>query len=409
MGKRNRLAATQVAGIVKRAKRGWYPDGGGLYLQISDRGTASWAYRFSFNRKERWMGLGSFDDFGLADARERADEMRKQLKAGTDPLGERDERRLQAQIERARRITFDDAADKFIAAHEPSWKNTKHIQQWHNSLKTYVRPILGPMPVSEIETGDIIRIIEPIWKTKTETASRVRGRIEKVLDWARAHGYREGTNPAAWKGHLELMLPAKGKIAAVKHHPAMPYEELPGFIKQLRAQDAISARALEFTIMTGARTSEVTGATLAEFNMNSKTWTIPAARTKSGKEHTVPLTDRMLEIMQDAKGRNATAAIFVNPSTGMPLSNMAMAELLKGMRPDVSVHGFRSTFRTWLAEQTHFPHDLCELALGHAIKDGVVKAYKRTDLLERRRKMMWQWEVFCNTPHRGQVVPLKRA
>ena len=410
MGIRNRLTALKVQGIIKRGERGFYNDGAGLHLQISKWGTANWVYRYTYRGTTRWMGLGSADDFTLAKAREQCGEQRDKLKAKQDPLAERDAQRLQTRMEAARRCTFDEACDRFIAAHEPSWKNPKHRQQWHNSLQTYVRPILGHMPVSEIETGDVMRCLEPIWKTKTETASRVRGRIEKVMDWAKAHGYRDGENPAAWKGHLANLLPAKGKITKVQHHPAMPYAQVPSFMATLRNAQHVSARALEFTILTAARTGEVIGAKMHEFNLSKRVWEIPAARMKSEHPHTVPLTPRMIEILQDVANRHEGEFAFVNPQTGRKLSDMAMAELLKSLRPDVTVHGFRSSLRDWLAEQTSFPHDLCEMALAHAVKDGTVKAYKRTDLLEKRRALMGAWDQYCGTPRPAcDVVPLRKA
>ncbi len=410
MGQRNRLTALKVQGIIKRGERGFYNDGAGLHLQISKWGTPSWVYRYTYRGTTRWMGLGSADDFTLAKAREQCGEQREKLKAKKDPLAERDEERLQARMEKARRCTFDEACDRFIAAHEPSWKNPRHRQQWHNSLQTYVRPILGHMPVSEIETGDVMRCLEPIWKTKTETASRVRGRIEKVMDWAKAHGYRDGENPAAWKGHLANLLPAKGKITKVQHHAAMPYAQVPGFMATLRNAQSVSARALEFTVLTGCRTSEVIDAKVHEFDLNKRVWEIPAARMKSGSPHTVPLTPRMVEILQDVANRHDRDYAFVNPQTGRNLSNMAMAEFLKAISPNVTVHGFRSSLRDWLAEQTSFSHDLCEMALAHAVKDGTVKAYKRSDLLEKRRALMGAWDQYCGTPRPAcDVVPLRKA
>lgn len=401
----NRLTAL----VVTRAKKpGMHPDGGGLYLQVTKSGAKSWIYRFMLKGKARHMGLGPLSAVSLAEARARATEARKLAKAGIDPIEAQKAEVVRANLESAKAISFKVASENYIEAHKPGWRNAKHAAQWASSLETYAYPVLGNLPVQGIDVALVMRVLEPIWIKKTETASRVRGRIESVLDWATARGYRLGDNPARWRGHLENLLPQRSKVQKVKHHSALPYEEIGSFIALLRQRPAISALALEFTILTALRTSEVIGAQWKEINLGKEEWLIPAERIKGGKEHRVPLSTRAIAILEEmAAGAEPGEEDFVFPATrkGKHISNMAMLTLLKRMkRSDITVHGFRSSFRDWAAERTNYPREVAEMALAHVIGDKVEAAYRRGDLFEKRRRLMDEWERFCGTNTKGGKV-----
>lgn len=389
----NKLSA---AGVAKERAPGLYGDGGGLYLQVAKGGSKSWIFRFMIAGKPRYMGLGSIDTFSLREARERAKEARKLVADGIDPIDARRERVAAARADDAKLVSFSEAAERYIKAHTAGWKNPKHADQWRNTLTTYAYPIIGPISVAKVDTAHIMQIIEPIWTDKTETASRVRGRIESVLDWATARRYRSGENPARWRGHLDKLLPARSKVAKVRHHPAMPYTDLPEFMQRLRALDSISAKALEFTILTAVRTSEAVGATEAEIDFRAKVLTIPAERMKANRPHRVPLSDRALEILKTTPREANNPYVFPGAKRGKPLSNMAMLELLQGMggTEGLTVHGFRSTFRDWAAERSRCPREIAEAALAHVVKDKTEAAYQRGDLLEKRRRLMAAWGAF---------------
>lgn len=397
-----------VQKVLALDERGWHPDGGGLYLQVSAYGTKSWVFRYTFQGRPRWMGLGSVDDVRLSDARALRDDARLLLAKKIDPLAERGQQREEARQKAASRITFGRAADKYLAAHESAWKNAKHRQQWHTTLRQYVLPTLGQLPVNEITMSDVLRVVDPIWRSKPETASRVRGRIETVLDWAKAHGYRTGENPARWAGNLKHALPAKAKVHKVKHHNALHYNELPGFLAELRQRDGVAPMALEFTVLTGSRTNEVIGANWSEIDTKARVWNVPGDRMKSGKDHTVPLTPRAFDIICEAMRQTGGPFLFTNVRSGKSLSHAAMAKVLRGMRPDATVHGMRSAFSTWVAEQTAFPVDVREAALAHTNKDRVAAAYQRGPMLDKRRKLMESWERFATTPTSGDLVPLRK-
>ena len=340
------------------------------------------------------MGLGTYPEIGLASAREIAEECRKAVKQGIDPVEARKKGGL-AQNGAPPTITFAEAAERFVAAHETSWKNAKHRQQWRNTLSTYATPKIGAMDVAAIATEDVLRVLEPIWKAMPETALRVRGRIENVLDWCRARKYRDGANPALWRGHLKHLLPARKKKGNVRHHPAMLWREVPDFMAVLRANSSISARALEFTILTAARTSESTLATHDEFDLDEKVWQVPAARMKASVEHRVPLSKRASEIVAGIPRSDGAGYVFPGARQGRPLSSMAMLELLRGLRPGLTVHGFRSSFRDWVAEATDFPSEVAEMALAHTIESDVERAYRRGDLFQKRRSLMGAWADYC--------------
>jgi len=404
----HKLSAAKVARLTKPGR---YGDGAGLWLQVAAGGSRSWLFRFMRDGKAREMGLGPLQAVTLAEARERAREARRQLVDGIDPIEARDAARKAALIEAASTVTFREAAERYIAANETGWKNAKHRAQWRSTLDRYAYPVIGALPVAAVDTGLVLKVIEPIWATKPETAGRVRGRIESVLDWCTVRGHRHGDNPARWRGHLAKILPARKKTATVRHHPAMPYTDLPAFMADLRERDSVSAWALEWTVLTAARTSETTGARISEIDVAARVWNVPGERMKSGRPHRVPLCDRALEIFAAVPRDGAgDGYLFPGAKRGRPLSNMAMLELLRGMTGGAfTVHGFRSSFRDWAAEATSYPAEVAEMALAHRIGDETERAYRRGDVLAKRRKLMDAWSAFCNSPRTAgaDVVPIK--
>jgi len=373
-----------------------YADGAGLYLQISGDGerviAKSWIYRFTLRGRTREMGLGSATTFGLAEARTKAKECRQLLYDGIDPIDARKVEKARSVLETARAMTFKECAEKYIAAHKAGWRNAKHASQWNATLRTYAEPVIGKLAVQSIDTALVMKVLEPIWSTKSETAGRLRGRIEAILDWATVRGFRAGDNPARWRGHLDKLLPSKAKLRKVKHHAALPYADLPTFMAQLRKEEGVAARALEFLILTAARTGEVIGTMPSE--IDGEIWTIPVERMKAGKEHRVPLSKPALALLK----KMAADSVFVFPGgkIGKPLSNMAMLKLLERMGyPELTAHGFRSTFRDWAAECTTYPSEVAEIALAHAIDNKVEAAYRRGDLFNKRIALMNDWAEFC--------------
>jgi integrase len=407
---------------VERAKRpGWYADGDGLYLQVTAEGGKSWSYRFMLNRRSREMGLGPLHVISLSEARAKATQCRRMLLDGIDPIEARKAERDRARLEAANSITFKECAAAYIKANKAGWRTEKHAELWTNTMATYVEPIIGALPVQSIDTGLVMRVLEqevrkqpgepaePLWTAKPETAGRVRGRMEAILAWATVRGFRRGENPARWRGHLDQLLPAQSKVAKVEHHAALPYAEIGPFLASLRAQEGIAARALEFAILTAARTGEVIGAKWDEIDMDAKTWTIPAGRMKGGREHRVPLSPAAAVLVEKMKASRTGEFVFPSLRADRPLSNMAMLVLLRRMkREDVTVHGFRSTFRDWAAEQTAFPSEVVEMALAHAVGNKVEAAYRRGDLFEKRRKLMDAWAGYCAAPApAGKVVAIR--
>jgi integrase len=402
---RNAKPLTAVA-VGKLTKPGRYAVGDGAYLQIATGGTRSWLFRYKRDGKARHMGLGPYSLLTLAEAREKARQARRALLEGIDPLEAKAARRARVRLDAARRMSFRQCAERMIASHEAAWKNPKHRAQWKATLATYVYPVFGDLSVAAVDTVLVQKALDPIWRTKPETAGRVRGRIEAVLDWAKVHQYREGENPARWRGHLDKLLPNRRKVRAVKNHAALPYPELPAFMEELRKRTSVSARALEFAILTAARTSEVIGATWAEIDLKSHVWMIPAHRMKAGKEHRVPLPDRALEVLRSLPREGDF--VFMGGRAGKPLSNMALLELMRGMKPGFVPHGFRSTFRDWAADTTAYPSEVVEMALAHAIESKVEAAYRRSDLFEKRRRLMADWASYCAGAARGgEVVPIR--
>lgn len=402
---------------------GLYADGGNLYLQVSQEGTKSWLFRFMIAGRARKMGLGSADYVPLAEARKKAAAAYGLLIDGVDPIDERDQRRAliadqvaHQKAERSRQKTFKQCAEAFIANKKAGWKNPKSEAQWTSSLKTYAYPFIGDLRAADIDLSHVKDVLEPIWRTKTETANRVRGRIEMILNWAAVHNYRSGENPARWRGHLDMILSARSEVAPVKHHEALPYSDIPKFMADLRKRDSISARALEYTILTAVRTSDTIGGVRTEVDEKDKVWTIPAARLKGKKgkrktNHTVPLSKAAFTILEMVP--HDDKHLFAGGKEGQSLSNMAMAELLKSMGyGSITVHGFRSTFRDWAAEKTAYPNEMCELALAHVVSDKVEAAYRRGDMREKRRRLMEDWAKFCASPaaaKAGNVVSIRAA
>jgi integrase len=399
-----------------------HADGGGLYLQVTTSKDGkqinkSWLLRFTLTGRERQMGLGSLNTIGLSEAREEAERCRKLLKQGRDPIEARNAKHAAQQTQKAKSVTFESCATRYMAVHEAGWRNAIHRRQWRNTLATYVYPVIGNLPVDAIDTGLVTQIIEPIWAEKNETASRVRGRIEKILDWAKVNGYRTGENPARWQGHLNHLLPERKKVHKVVNQPALPWEKIPEFMAELRLQKGIAARALEFTILTAARSGEVRHIPWeGELNLVSKVWIVPGSRMKSGRRHRVPLTSAALAIITDMDGVRQNDFVFPGDKPHDPLSESSLVETIRRMNEarakaglplwvdpnqgcrEVVPHGFRSAFRDWVDEATAYADWLAEAALAHAKGDKVEAAYKRGDALLKRRELMEAWAKYCGAP-----------
>jgi integrase len=391
----NRLNARAAATITENGR---HADGGGLYLSISPNGGRRWVFLYRWHGKPTEIGLGSARDVTLARARELAAQARARIAEGINP---KDGRRPSGGS------TFGECADGVIEAMRPSWRNSKHAGQWEITLRSYAGP-LRRLPVDTIITEDVLSVLKPLWNEKPETASRLRGRIERVLDAAKAQGLRTGENPARWRGHLDQLLPKRQRLTR-GHHAAMNYAEVPTFMGHLRARQATAALALEFTVLTAARSGEVLRARCEEFDLDQAVWTIPANRMKAGREHRVPLSKRALKIVQAMNEDRGNDFVFGGQKTGKPLSVMALEMVLRRMKVDgVTVHGFRSAFRDWAAESTNFSNEVCEAALAHVIKNKAEAAYRRGDLFDKRRKLMEAWAVYCAAPNKGNVVVLRR-
>jgi integrase len=414
----HRLTPAKIGRLVKDGERRAYSDGNNLYLNVAGSNErASWVFRYMIDGKARTMGLGAYGEdrdgnISLATARERARVERCKLKLeGVDPLEARRTDKVARLAEQVPAMTFKDCAAAYIKAHAPSWRNPKHAAQWPASLGAYAYPVFGDLPVADVDTPLVLAALRreiavgetklPLWEARPETATRVRQRIEAIIDWARVGGFRSGDNPARWNGHLEHQLPQRSKVAKVKSHARLEpkAEVIADFMAALRSREGISALALEFTILNAARTGEVIGATWAEIDLDAKVWTVPAERMKAGREHRVPLSDAAFAVIEKVKLSRVSrdAYVFPGQARGEPLSNMAMAALLNRRMgfADITVHGFRSTFRDWVGETTSTPADVVEMALAHTIKNKVEAAYRRGDLLERRRDLMAAWADVC--------------
>jgi integrase len=413
MARAGKLSAVEVA---KAKGPAVLHDGGGLYLRVSRTGARSWVFRFQLDGKRRDMGLGSYPDISLAEARGRATEHRKQRHDGIDPLDAKEAQRQAQRLSAAKGRTFREMAEEFIVRNEVGWRNAKHRQQWRNTLQTYVYPTLGELSVDAIDAGLVVQVLDPIWTEKPETAGRVRGRIEAVLDAATVRGFRKGPNPAQWKGNLAHILPTRAKVRGVEHHAALAFDDMPEFLTALRSRSGIAARALEFAILTAARTGEALGATWGEIDLDAKVWAVPAKRMKGGREHRVPLSEAALAVLETVQPLalmrdgepDPTAPLFPGPRRALPMSNMTMLMLLRRMkRDDLTAHGFRSTFSDWAAERTAYPREVVEMALAHAVDNKVERAYRRGDLFDKRRKLMEAWAGFCEAAPSGEVLLLR--
>ena len=407
-----RLTAAALRGLVKP---GAYSDGEGLYLRVRGPDARAWAFRYKQAGKQHWQGLGAFPAVSLAEAREAAASARKALAGGTDPLAGK--RAAEAQRAAARARTFASVAEQWLDAHAGEYRNPKHRAQVRSTLETLAYPTLGEMPVADITTGDVLKALRPVWQRTPETASRLRGRIEAVLSYAKALRWRDGANPAAWRDNLDHLLPAVGRIAPTEHHAALAWQDMPGFWQALAERPGIGAAALRFTILTAARSGETRGATWGEIDIDGATWTVPAARMKAHREHRVPLSADALAILaamrplRDAPG--PAALVFPGMKRGVPLSDQTLTAALRRMgRGDLTAHGFRSTFRDWCGEATAYPREVAEAALAHALRDKVEAAYRRGDALDKRRRLMAEWATFCaqgEAAEGANVVPLRAA
>lgn len=392
----NKLTDTECKAA---SKPGMLGDGGGLYLHVKPSGAKSWAFIWKQGGKRNEMGFGAYPTVRLAKARALAAENRQAVADGRNPIAER---------KKEAEPTFGECADRFLASMEGQWRNEKHRAQWRMTLDQYAKPLRSKR-VSDIGTDDVLKVLSPIWQNKAETASRLRGRIERVLDYAKVRGWRSGENPALWRGHLKSILPTRQRLTR-GHHAAMPYRDVPAFVKQLPGKEAMAARALEFLILTAARSGEVLGATWDEIDFEAGVWTVPATRMKAGKEHRVPLSARALAIVAALHETRVSDYVFPGQKNDRPLSNMAFEMLMRRMKADAfTAHGFRSAFRDWAGDETHFSRDVAEQALAHRVGDATEQAYRRADALEKRRKLMVAWGDYCITVKRGNVIALVRA
>ena len=375
----------------------------GLYLYVNDTGARCWVLRVMVGSKRRHMGLGGFPDVPLAAARLKARNARDEISSGIDPIAQREAQASQLRARQATEKTFQQAAQAYIDTHGDVWKNPKHRAQWGTTLETYAYPVLGKLLVRDVSQEHVLNVLEPIWKSKNETASRLRGRIEAVLDWATVRKYRSGENPARWKGHLDKLLAAPNKVQRVVHFRALPIDMMAGFMADLRQREGTAARALEFAILCASRSGEVRGVTWSEIDLEARVWTIPSDRMKAGKEHRVPLSESAIRIIQRQPRLASSELVFAAPRGGQ-LSDMTLSAVMRRMNVDAVPHGFRSTFRDWISERTSYPRDLAEQALAHTLENKVEAAYRRGDALEKRRELMQAWDDFCGSGHfeRGQ-------
>ncbi len=407
-----RLSAVSLKKLA--VQKGTHCDGNGLYLRVNPPEQCSWVFRYMLHGRARWMGLGAYPLVALTDARARAADQRRLLLDKIDPIETREDKHTQAKLEAAKRVTFAECGARYIAAHQKEWRNAKHKAQWESTLKSYAYSVIGPLPVAAIDTALVQKVLTPIWNEKPETAKRLRGRIEAILDYATVAEYRTGPNPARWKGHLSHMFARPSSIRPVEHHAALPYADQPDFMTSLRAQEGIAARALEFAILTVARTGEVLGARWPEINLRDKLWTIPAERMKAKKEHVVPLSPRAVEILEALKAETPDVEGYVFPGrqSKKPLSNMAFLMLMRRMgHDDLTAHGFRSTFRDWAGDRTSFDTQTIEHALAHGISDKTEAAYRRGTAIEKRGQLMAHWSDYCASPqaNAANVVPIREA
>jgi integrase len=418
MAKIDLLSAAKVRSV---KRPGYYLDGRGLYLQVRNESSKSWLLKYSIDKRPRAMGLGSAFDFSLAEAREQRDELRKLIKRGVDPLEQKAAKKLAEKVEAAKAITFGAACDRFIASKRHGWKNAKHAWQWSATLEKFAYPVIGDLPVQAITTGLVMKILDPIWSTKTETASRLRGRIESVINSAKAYGEFIGENPARWKGHLDHTLAKTSDVASKENQPALAYAELPAFLQDLRAREGIVAAALEFQILTASRPGNVRGARWSEIDVEAAVWTIAGENMKGKKEHKVPLSDAALAVLARMEKIRAGEFVFYNGDGDKPLSDAATGALVDRMNAAneragrakwidpqsgkaIVPHGFRSSFRTWAGDKTNFPREVVEKALAHLVGDETERAYDRGNLFEKRKDLMDAWASFMTREHSADVL-----
>ena len=413
-------------GIKSSKKPGWYPDGNGLYLQVSVTGTKSFVYRYKINGKERKRGLGAYPEHTLEMARNEADSCRRLRKKGIDPIERNKELELAKKVEKAKSKTFEECAMTYISLKRSGWKHDKeaggkkikakdgeeclckHEMYWRNTLKTYVYPVIGDLPVSVIDVDLVVKVLNPIWNTKNETADRVRQRIGKVLDYAKVMKYRTGDNPAEWKGNLSEVFTKPTDVQEVQHFKAMDFKDVPAYFRELRKVDTITAKALAFTILTASRHTEARCAVWNEINTKDAVWTLPSARMKAKKAHRVPLSDEALKILDEIKDYDSDV-LFVGMKQGKPISEATVRKLLRKTRDGLTVHGFRSAFCDWCAEMTNYPRKVVEHALAHQLKDETEKAYQRSDLFDKRRLLMEAWSDYClNGQASADIVPMRK-
>jgi len=404
-----KVAKEMTPGQIRRLPPGTHAVGGvrGLCVQVRTSGAACWIVRTMAGGRRRTIGLGAVGDVSLSQAREDAREIKRKIRDGIDPVAERQAAQRALADANASRITFDEAARKYLAAKRHEFKNAKHAKQWESTLSRYASPVIGDMPVADVELKHIVRILEPIWYDKTETAARLRGRIENVLAYATTSGYRSGDNPAAWKGCLDTILPKPSKVQKVQHHRALPVEQMPEFMGKLRKREGMAARALELAALTATRSGEVRGATWDEIDLSEKVWVIPAERMKAGREHRVPLSDDAVALLNNLP--KSTDSPYIFPATkGGPLTDMAISQVMRRLGYDATPHGMRSTFRDWAAERTSYANEVIEQALAHTITNAVERAYRRGDLFNKRKRLMAEWATFCRQSEpEGVVVKLK--
>jgi integrase len=410
----SRKIMERPAVVVARMKQpGLHFVGGvpGLALQVTATGARSWILRATIAGKRRDMGLGSFPDVSLAIARQAAPDARAQISNGRDPIEEGRAADTALAEARAAAVTFERAATLYVEAHESAWRGTKHTVQWRTVMEAYAYPVLDAMNVDAVKLPHVMQVLEPIWRSKTQTASRLRGRIESVLDWAAARGYRQGPNPAQWLGLLDKLLPAPAKVAKPDHHAALPVSEIGAFMQLVRAQPGIGARALEFAVLTAARSGEALRASWSEIDFDASVWTITAERMKAGREHRVPLSAACIELLRKLEQARQSEWVFLGRLVGRPLETNACFAVLRRMgRGDITVHGFRRTFRDWCAERTQYPNEVAEMALAHTLSNKVEAAYRRGDLIDKRRQMMEDWAAFCAKPQSNpEVIAIKAA
>ena len=397
--------------IRRLSQPGSYPDGEGLYLQVRTSGAKDWFYRYEVEGKGRKRGLGSYPTLSLEQARDDALECRQLRQQGIDPVDYAKAQRQKEALDEAKSFTFKECALTYINSHNRGWKNRKHESQWRNTLETYAYPTIGDISVQDIDIGLVMEVLEPIWYEKTETASRVRQRIENILDWATVKQYRSGDNPALWRGRLDKLLPKRVKVQKPVHFPAMDYRELPEYFQALRKRDSVATRALAFTILTAARNGEARAVTNDELDIKGKIWTIPDSRMKADREHRVPLSAEALKIIKEMEPfrRHTDNFIFPGQAHAKPISEASLLKVVKQQDKTLTVHGFRSTFRDWCAEQTSFPREVAEAALAHSVRDKTEAAYQRGDLFEKRRKLMDQWAQYClKEKGKARVVPIRK-